>query len=1217
MSGAAVPRAGSLGNANLEAVLQHEVIQAVPDDTDADTKETTPTPGRNYVDLFWIDASEKNGVIQLFGKVKTLTSPPSAPEYVSCCATIQNNQRNLFVLPKTKSEGGYESIMDVHTEMKSILQPRVIPKVAGASWGGKPVKRSYAFGDASVPREETEYLKIVYDAKFPALEHEQCFHPNREHIAAIFGGGASVLETFILKRKLMGPCWIRMYNVQPCGNGPTSWCKMELEVRDPKNVKRCDLLPEAERPGVMAAPPMVTVSLKLKTVVNPKTHKAEVVSVSAICHKNVLLEGASDESTTHMTQLSLIRPLGGGAGRNQFPRDMDGEVGKSMPQLLKMVNERSLLNRLFTQLGIWDPDVICGHNAMGYDMEVLLTRCAENKVMSWSKLGRRRRTYAPKPAQFQGGKDWAISDAMKGRLLCDTYVSSKELLRETTYSLTNLAKSQLKTERVEIEPVDIPQWYNSSQTIVQLAMHTLNDAQLVQRLMFKLQVLPLTKQLTCIAGNLWSRTMKGNRAERNEFLLLHEFHQLKYIVPEKETAKQRGVSAAGRTKSYSGGLVLEPKKGLYDSFILLLDFNSLYPSIIQEYNLCFTTVDHAKHSNAQIDETKIKSETEGGQKTSAVVESLPPLPTDASDKGVLPRVIKTLVDRRRTVKQMLKQEKDPDKREELDIRQMALKLTANSMYGCLGFSHSRFYAQPIAALITAMGRETLQRTVAIAEDTVGLDVIYGDTDSIMINTRIPGHDLDQLSQVHELGQKVKREVNKLYRTVELEIDGVFRTMLLLKKKKYAAVTVTMNGGKPVLGKEMKGLDLVRRDWCIQSKDTGRYVLDQILSAEENEVVVAKIHKHLEQLAATMRKDELPLEKYVITKGLSKHPNDYPDGKSQPHVQVARMMLKVNRPVNTGDHIPYIITRPQESGDGEQTNDKKLSPAERARHPEEIQRSGGKLKPDVEWYLTQQLLPTISRLCEPIHGTSQSIIAEKLGLDSTKYNQNGPSSAGNYNDEVDEEFTPTSRLPDAERFKNVEKFSLTCKSCQVSNEIPGAFVIASKNNNDDGNITSGYRCTNPECTQPDHWGYETHFDLLSLISNKVDVTIRRYVAKHGTRESVCEDSSCFLKSRQQSVKGDLCLARGCQGSMKAVYQARNLDTQVKYLRSLFDMDHCYRQYEQSCTGTEATLTMKEVQAMISVQDRALADALRKKISVTLNRSGYNVVSPKIFNIFFPQ
>jgi len=79
--------------------------------------------------------------------------------------------------------------------------------------------------------------------------------------------------------------------------------------------------------------------------------------------------------------------------------------------------------------------------------------------------------------------------------------------------------------------------------------------------------------------------------------------------------------------------------------------------------------------------------------------------------GVLPKVIKNLVDRRREVKNILKKERDPVKQKQLDIRQKALKLTANSMYGCLGFSFSRFYARPIAALVTSMGREALQRTV--------------------------------------------------------------------------------------------------------------------------------------------------------------------------------------------------------------------------------------------------------------------------------------------------------------------------------------------------------------------------------------------------------------------------------------------------------------------------------------------------------------------------
>ena len=106
--------------------------------------------------------------------------------------------------------------------------------------------------------------------------------------------------------------------------------------------------------------------------------------------------------------------------------------------------------------------------------------------------------------------------------------------------------------------------------------------------------------MTFNLGTVMSRTLRGGRAERIEYLLLHAFTQLGYILPDKQIGKKKveaeeddNESAAKSKKkaTYAGGLVLEPKKGFYDKFILLLDFNSLYPSIIQEYNICFTTVD--------------------------------------------------------------------------------------------------------------------------------------------------------------------------------------------------------------------------------------------------------------------------------------------------------------------------------------------------------------------------------------------------------------------------------------------------------------------------------------------------------------------------------------------------------------------------------------------------------------------------------------------------
>ena len=707
-----------------------------------------------YINMYWTDASELNGIVYLFGKVHLAADAKLPDRYVSCCVAVEGNERNLFVLPRgtgeTRGDGSFvrATMEDVWKDLNTkVLRPAVIPsKGEGQGFKVKPVERKYAFEYDDVPRIKTQYLKVKYSAKHGVPSQQVCTE-GTEHIQRIFGATSSCLEYFLLKRKLFGPCWIQVKNPRPV-QASFSWTKIEIGVDNPKFVSI--LKTKA------LAPSLTTMCVSMKTVLNPATHTHEIVAISAVINHDVAVDGETDEDPKSCRSFTLVRQLGTSCGSNYpnvFPHDLSSEVKKVKARfdLNVMPNERAMLDSFFIRLGNEDPDIMVSHNLFGFEFDVLLARAAACKVSAWSKIGRLRKSKVPRSVSER--------DFAAGRILCDTYKAAKEFLRETTYSLTHLAKSQLDVVRKEVDPVDVPRYFGSSCDIIRVSTHTLHDAVLVMKLMLKLQVIPLTKQLTNLSGNIWNRTIRGARAERIEYLLLHEFHRLKYILPEKkgfgdakakgkvnnhndfedevgdnDVPKAGGVARKKGKSGYVGGLVLEPKKGLYDTYILLLDFNSLYPSLIQEYNLCFTTLDwtkyieddangHREENLADVDDLCDENNDSFG--AGAMRKGLPPKPDDHLTEGVLPRVIKSLVDRRREVKSLIKNERDDVKLTVLDIRQKALKLTANSMYGCLGFSFSRFYARPIAALVTSMGREALQRTVDLSTNQLKLDVIYG------------------------------------------------------------------------------------------------------------------------------------------------------------------------------------------------------------------------------------------------------------------------------------------------------------------------------------------------------------------------------------------------------------------------------------------------------------------------------------------------------------
>uniref|UniRef100_A0A8C8JSX9 DNA polymerase n=1 Tax=Oncorhynchus tshawytscha TaxID=74940 RepID=A0A8C8JSX9_ONCTS len=1053
--------------------------------------------------FYWLDAFEDQysqpGVVYLFGKVWI----ESAKAHVSCCVSVKNIERTMHFLPRERvSPSGEETdtpvgMMDVYQEVNDLSEKFKIMK-----FKSKKVEKSYAFEIADVPTE-SEYLEVRYSAEYLSLPSDL----KGATFSKVFGTNTSSLEHFLLSRKIKGPCWLDIKTPQ-LSSVPVSWCKVEAVAM------RSDLVTVVKD---LPPPPLTVMSISLKTVQNPKTHHNEIVSLAALVHHSFHLDKAPPQPPyqTHFCVVSKPNDC-------IFPYDFMDAVKKKNGKVEIAATERTLLGFFLAKMHKLDPDIV-GHDIFGFDLEVLLQRITVCKVPHWSKIGRLKRSNMPK---LGGRSGFAEKSATCGRLVCDVEISAKELIRCKSYHLTELAAQVLKTERATIPAENIKNLYSDSPHLLYLLELTWTDAKLILQIMCELNVLPLALQITNIAGNVLSRTLMGGRSERNEYLLLHAFHDKNYIVPDKpsfkkaqqELGEEEGDSGKGKSRrkkaAYAGGLVLDPKVGFYDKFVLLLDFNSLYPSIIQEFNICFTTVQREAHSTRK--------------KTEHDPDEIPEVPDADLEMGILPKEIRKLVERRKQVKQLMKaQDINPDLYLQYDIRQKALKLTANSMYGCLGFSFSRFYAKPLAALVTHKGREILMHTKDMVQK-MNLEVIYGDTDSIMINTNS-----SSLEEVYKLGNKVKAEVNKLYKLLEIDIDGVFKSLLLLKKKKYAALVVEPLGdGRYSTKQELKGLDIVRRDWCDLAKECGNYVIGQILSDQNRDVIVENIQRHLVDLGEKVANGTIPLNQYEIHKALTKDPQDYPDKKSLPHVHVALWInSQSGRRVKAGDTVSYIICQ-----DGST-----LAASQRAYALEQLQKQAG-LSLDTQYYLAQQVHPVVGRICEPIEGIDGVLIASWLGLDPSQFRAQQQAQR---EEEGDGFLGAPVQLTDEEKYKDCERFTFTCPLCTTDNVYDNVFEGA-------GTMVEAalLRCCNPTCGgRP--LDYPTH------ISNKLLLDIRKHIRKYYSGWLVCEDQACQNRTRRLPISfsrsGPICPA--CtRSTLKPEYSEKALYTQLCYYRFIFDWEY---------------------------------------------------------------
>ncbi|KAK7204813.1 DNA polymerase family B-domain-containing protein [Myxozyma melibiosi] len=593
-----------------------------------------------------------------------------------------------------------------------------------------------------------------------------------------------------------------------------------------------------------------------------------------------------------------------------------------------------------------DPDVIIGYNIVNFDLPYLLDRAAALKVHDFPYFGRLVHVKQDMKDSTFSSKAYGTRESkvinIDGRLQFDMLQLIQRDYKLRSYTLNSVSAHFLNEQKEDVHHSIITDLQNGgAESRRRLAVYCLKDAYLPIRLMEKLMALINYTEMARVTGVPFSFLLTRGQQIKVVSQLFRKALQLKLVVPNMH---QEGSS----DEQYEGATVIEPIRGYYDVPIATLDFSSLYPSIMMAHNLCYTTLLTPEYLKRAGSTLKLGEDYERTPNGDYFVKS-------GVRKGVLPVILEELLGARKRAKADLKKETDPFKKAVLDGRQLALKISANSVYGFTGATVGKLPCLAISSSVTAYGREMIEHTKKFVEENYNVEhglkhdaqVIYGDTDSVMI--KFGPNDLEECMR---LGQVAADRVSEEFiNPIKLEFEKVYYPYLLINKKRYAGMYWT----KPDKPDKMdtKGIETVRRDNCRLVQTVIETVLKKILHDRD----VAGAQEFVKRIISDLLQNKIDLSLLVITKALAKA--DY--AAKQAHVELAERMRKrdAGSAPTLGDRVAYVIIKGAK-------NDKNY---ERSEDPLYVLENNIPL--DTKYYLENQLANPLKRIFEPILGMQQT------------------------------------------------------------------------------------------------------------------------------------------------------------------------------------------------------------------------------------------------------
>ncbi len=531
-------------------------------------------------------------------------------------------------------------------------------------------------------------------------------------------------------------------------------------------------------------------------------------------------------------------------------------------------DEKSLIEALRTAIVEIDPDILTGWNTIDFDLAVLREKFAKHGVpfrfgrMDWDCTLRIESSFFKE----------SVAEVPGRQVLDGIQMLKLNFIQLESYKLGEAAKALVGDDKLITgtgnKGAEIQDAYEKHPQ--HLVDYNLKDSALVLDILAKTDAVGIMLRRALLTGMPLDR-VRGSIASFDS-LYLRELRARGFVAPSGRFAeKEEGIK---------GAYVMDSKPGVYD-YVAVCDFKSLYPSLMRTFN-----IDPLAFARGQ---------ALGARSRKPHVTAPNGAIFDTSEEGILPGMLKVLWDAR-----------DDAKRRKDATSSFAIKILMNSFFGVLASPACRFFSLDMANAITAFSRETIRATMDEI-GKMGYTVLYGDTDSVFIDTKASSE-----KEALAIATRIASDINGLLRerirkehdresALELQADKVFVHFLMPKvrgkeegaKKRYAG----MIRKGDALELDVTGMEIVRRDWTDLAKSFQRELLELVFEKKEPE---GYIKRFVEDLKAG-KKDAMLVYRKAARKELEGYTKTTP-----PHVKAARLLEQAGIPMES-NIIEYVMT----------------------------------------------------------------------------------------------------------------------------------------------------------------------------------------------------------------------------------------------------------------------------------------------------------------------